>query len=284
VGYFDSITYGARQPTTTLTTQPPALNTTMPVDPNGVPLAAASGQAQALAGTPGEANRAYLASLLGLIPGRTATQMGIARNNAKDATRGFGGINWQPDNPATPNVDESLMVNYQPDAMGKNERSAVISARAQAAAHGILNSSESDQMVGSGLQRVGEQARAIINQYSGQINTIAAGADAQSQALIGQITTAYGTDAAYEAQRIFNEQTAADAAAATQAQIAAINNQTEVLTAPPPDAPAHPSGSVVWNGTVNPNRGTLDSQFGPGAYTVTRMVVNGKPHYIVTMN
>ena len=275
--YFNPITYAPRQATTTPITMPNPLDVTIPGEtPGGPPISGL------LPGTPNSAGRAYYASRLALLPGRAATQMGIARNNARDATRGFGGINWQQDDPATANVDESLMMNYQPDAMGKNERSAVISARAAAAAKGILDSSQSDQMVGAGLQRVGEQARAIVNQYSGQINAIAVGANAEAQSFIGQITTLYGQDSAYEATRILNEQQATDQRAAAAAQTAATQAQTAAINNPPP-APVHPSGSMVWHGAKSPNLDRLNDQFGAGAYIVTKTMVKGKPRYTVTM-
>jgi hypothetical protein len=273
--YFNPVTYQTRQAVTTPITMPQPLNTTIPTDTNGNPIAGAAAT-QVFAGAPGAASRAFLASQIGLLPERTATQMGIARNNAKDASRGFGGINWRKDDPATPNVDESLMVDYQPDAMGKNERSAVINARAAAASRGIISSSESDQMVGAGLQRVSEQARAVVNQYSGQISTIAAGADASAVAIIGQITTTYGQDAAWDAQRVLNEQTAID----SKALIEATKAQTAALTAAPA-AKTGPTGTVLWTGSINPNPKTLNDQFGPGTYRVVKSTVNGKPHYVV---
>jgi hypothetical protein len=166
--------------------------------------------------------------------------------------RGYGGITFRQDDTSTPNVDESLMVDYQPDKLGTNERQAVLQARAQANARGMLSSGFGDQMIGSALQRVGEQARAIVNQYSNQINEIAnrnfdplTGLAAQT---LGQIQGLYGADMQWQAtqdlsrredERVRSE-AAASAASAAQAQAAAAPRQ-------------------VWIGNRYPNLNSLRS-------------------------
>ncbi len=245
--YFNPISYRPRTPTQTPVQMPNQTAFTPPANPGwgnvtgwsptGPVAAPNQGQIQTLlsglygSGTPGQP---------GYVPGlneRVATQLGQARNNARDALRGFGGVSFRQDDPSTANVDESLMMEYQPDQLGRNERQAVLQARAQANARGMLSSGFADQMIGSALQRVGEQARAIVNQYSNQINEIAnrnfdpiTGLAAQT---IGQIQSLYGSDTQWqlnqelsrrEDERVRNE-AAANAASAAQAQAAAAPRQ-----------------------------------------------------------
>jgi len=249
--YFNPTTFGARTPTTTLTTAPPPIETTIP---------GAAADTGAFAGGPNSSSRAFYATLLAGLPQKSATAMGVARNNAKDSLRSYGGVGFGVDNPATPNVDESLTATYTPDQLGRNERNSIRAARSSANARGIMYSSESDGMVGAGLQRVGEEARGIVNQYATQINAIAGSANQESQGYIGQITSLYGQDATWDATRIYNEQQAID----NKALVTAQQGTTDAINAPK----TNPPGTTVWVGQNPPNRAELDRRHGKDGYDV----------------
>jgi len=275
--YFNPITYIPRAPTQTPVRLPNQTSVTLPtanpnwttvtgyspIGPNNQAAAPNQGNIASLltglygSGTPGQP---------GYVPGlneRVATQLGQARNNARDSLRGFGGVSFRADDTSTPNVDESLMMDYRPDQLGRNERQAVLSARAQANARGMLSSGFADQMVGSALQRVGEQARAIVNQYSNQINEIAnrnfdplTGLAVQT---LGQIQSLYGADTQWAAtqelsrredERVRNEAAAAKKAAEDAAAAAAAQSAAATAAAAP---------RQVWIGNRYPNLNSLRS-------------------------
>ncbi len=295
--YFNPITYIPRAPTQTPVRLPNQTSVTLPtanpnwttvtgyspIGPNNQAAAPNQGNIASLAaglygsGTPGQP---------GYVPGlneRVATQLGQARNNARDALRGFGGVSFRADDTSTPNVDESLMMDYRPDQLGRNERQAVLSARAQANARGMLSSGFADQMVGSALQRVGEQARAIVNQYSNQINEIAnrnfdplTGLAVQT---LGQIQSLYGADtqwaATQELQRPAPTPPASEPASQpTPAQAA--TTPAEFMAV----GQAGGYGSLAWTGTTNPNMNSIRSRF-PGMITTSFRGPDGKYYVYV---
>ncbi len=267
--YFNPISYVNRprvaapvqMPTATSGVAPanPAWSSVTGWSPTGQVAAPNQGQIQGLVaglygtGRPGEA---------GYVPGlneRAGAQFGRARNDLRDNLRGFGGFSFRNDDPATTNVDESLMVDYQPDQLGSRERQAVLAARAQANARGMMSSGFGDQMIGAALQRVGEEARQIVNQYSQQINQIATQyfdpLTGQAATTLGQIASLYGADMQWQATQ---------------------EGLRPPPPAPPPPPPApepppapgpnpgtvqSPSEQMVWRGAARPNLRTLESRF-----------------------
>ena len=219
-------------------------------------------------GFAGQSNSGTRQMLAGLIWGNTdaagvhtpgvfenmKTQMGQARDTAKAASAGFGGIKWVPDDPSTPNVDESLTPVYDPNGIGKNERGAVQGGQQQSNARGMMYSSFGDQMVGAALQRVGEQARGVINQYAGQLNTIANQAQTTAANYLGTLGSLYGSDAQEYATGVYN-QNMLDAATAGNT----------------PDAPVAPEqvNMKVYEKGQTPGPKTLDAMFGPGNWKRT---------------
>ena len=259
--YFNPVSYRPRPATQTPVQMPNATTFTLPSQnanwtnvtgwsPTGQVAAPNQGQIAGLvaglygSGTPGQA---------GYVPGlneRVGQMFGQARNTARDALRGFGGVSFRADDPSTPNVDESLMMDYQPDRLGRNERQAVLAARAQANARGMLSSGFGDQMIGAALQRVGEEARQIVNQYSQQINQIATQyldpLTGLAATTLGQIQSLYGADTRW----------AADA----ELQRPAPTPTPAAAPAPPPanipELP-QPGERHVWSGANPPNMNTL---------------------------
>lgn len=265
--YFNPVTYLQRRPTQTAVQLPPVSFGLPAQNPNWTnvtgwsatgPVAAPNRGAISMllsglygSGTPGQA---------GYVPGineRAATAFGSARNNARDALRGYGGVSFRQDDTSTPNVDESLMAEYNPDAMGRNERRAVINARAQASARGVLNSGAADQMVGAALQRVGEEARQIVNQYATQINQISSQyfdpITGQVNQTLGQIESLYGADTRWALEQEQLRPPAPDSGS---------GSQQPGGSTPAPDG-SSPGGSspggpqTVWMGRQAPNMQSL---------------------------
>lgn len=225
-----------------------------------------SGQSTLGTGFAGQSNSGTRQMLSGLIWGNTdaagvrtpgvfdnmRTQMGTARDNAKAASAGFGGIKWVPDDPNTPQ-DESLTPQYDPNSIGKNERGAVQGGQQQANARGMMYSSFGDQMVGAALQRVGEQARGVINQYAGQLNTIATQAQSTAATYLGSLGSLYGSDAQEYATGVYNQKML-DATTAANTPAAATPEQVNMK---------------VYEPGTTPGPKTLDTIFGPGNWKRT---------------
>lgn len=296
--YFNPISYVPRQPTRPAVVMPTQTSQTLPTAnpnwsnvtgyvagaPNNTGAAPNQGAIQRLlAGLYGSGT----AGQPGYVPGlneRVATQLGQIRNNARDSLRGFGGITFRQDDTSTPNVDESLMMDYQPDRLGRNERQAVLAARAAANARGMLSSGLADQQIGSALQRVGEEARQIVNQYSNQINQIANQNFDPINGLVnttlGQIETLYGADARWaldqEGLRPPPPAPAAPAAPAppppTPAQQAQTPAQFEAVAA------SGAYGTRAFIGRSQPNMAEIRRRH-PGMITTTFRQPNGQ--YVV---
>lgn len=130
----------------------------------------------------------------GSVGARYDALMQARQKNAAASLRGYGGISFGADDPNTTDVNESLSPSYESGQMGQKENSAYKSATAAAAAKGIAYSTGGEQMVGSALQRVSEEARAVVNQYSQDINGLATQQLQESQALLTQYTSLYGAD------------------------------------------------------------------------------------------
>lgn len=269
--YFNPVSYRPRQPVTTPVQMPNQTSFNLPAQnanwtnvtgwsPTGQVAAPNQGQISTLVaglygtGRPGEA---------GYVPGlneRVSTMFSQARNNARDALRGFGGVSFRSDDPNTPNVDESLMMDYQPDQLGRRERQAVLAARAQANARGMLSSGFGDQQIGAALQRVGEEARQIVNQYSAQINQISNQyldpITGQAATTLGQIQSLYGADTRWAAGQELER----------QAQATPSPTPGPAPPAPPPAGPnpgvvQSPAEQMIWRGMARPNMDTLRRRY-----------------------
>lgn len=158
----------------------------------------AVGNTGAFANQPGYAQRTQILEQLGTGPGSVGARydalMQARQKNAAASLRGYGGISFGADDPSTTNVNESLSPSYESGRLGQNERAAYKSATAAGAAKGIAYSTGGEQLVGSALQRVSEEARAVVMQYSQDINGLATQQLGESQALLTQYISLYGAD------------------------------------------------------------------------------------------
>ena len=191
--YFNVPTYNAPR-----TVNPYAVTRT-PLPIPGQAQFDAVGNAGAFSDQPGYAQRTQILGQIGTGPGSVGARydalMQARQKNAAAQLRGFGGVSFAEDDPSTPDVNESLNTQYESGRLGQNERAAYKSATAAGAAKGIAYSTGGEQLVGSALQRVSEEARAIVMQYSQDINGLATQQLGESQALLTQYTSLYGADA-----------------------------------------------------------------------------------------
>lgn len=193
--YFSTPTY---RPQTTV--NPYAVSVTPLPIPGQADIANADAGYGSLSDQPNYATRAGLAAQLGTGPGSISERyrglMQARQARAAAELRGYGGISFnQKDDLSTPQ-NESLSPSYESGRMGQNENDAYKHALATGASRGIVYSTGGDQLVGSALQRVSEEARAVINQYAGDINGLATQQLTESQGVLTNYQNLYGSDAA----------------------------------------------------------------------------------------
>lgn len=261
--YFSPITYLPRQPVVSAFTQTPVT----PLDQGTIDTINNQGAGTFANGAgPNSAARALLATSLGTGPNsfttQANTQMGVAANATRQALRGYGGVSFGVDDTSTPNVNEGLLVNYTPDKLGSKDRQAVISARAQASARGMGYSGFGDQMVGAALQRVGEEARGIVNQYAQQINQIATTTNTNVQSAITTLGGLYGSDSTWNLQMEANKPPPTPPPSTQPSNDIAPNQDAE-----------YPVTNPAWSWAKSPRQdgpNGLDARFGYGNYIIVR--------------
>ena len=119
--------------------------------------------------------------------------LGSRRDTARAALMGYGGISFKGDDPSTPQ-DESLEIKQETGLTGTKERAAAQGATAAGAATGLRGRAR-QLMVGAALQRVSNEARAVINQYATDVNSMSTQFKERQDELIGRWNTLYGSDA-----------------------------------------------------------------------------------------
>jgi hypothetical protein len=88
------------------------------------------------------------------------------RNATASSLSGYGGISFKPNDPATPNRDESLEIQQETGRVGERERSAYDEALFRSLQTGGVGRA---QLIGAALQRVSKEAQDIIAQYANSI-------------------------------------------------------------------------------------------------------------------
>ena len=280
--YFRPITYLPRQPTKPQVQLPKTSTGANPFKPNQFTVNNFEGKAAPNQGM----IQSYLAKLYGdgKVPGLNEVAGGKfakARNDLRDNLRGYGGFSFRQDDPNTKDVDESLMVDYAPDRLGRNERQAILAARAQANARGMLSSGFGDQLVGAALQRVGEQARQIVNQYSQQIGQISDYYFDPNTGLqekyLGEINSLYGADIAWQTDQESLRPPPPPAPAPAPAAPA----PAAPAPSPLPEAP-RPGERSIWRGANRPNMATLRKRHpGMNLRVVVVRPQGAPPKYVV---
>lgn len=189
------------------------------------------------ASTPGYVNRQLLSQQLGQLPAQQQAAFTGLRSQAQQALAGYGGYQFQQDNPTTPQ-DESLLLNYDSSkGLGEKGKAAYKGAAANANAGGMLESSFANQNIASAVQRVSLEAQQVVNQYATAINQTATQFANQAAGIASEWAGLYGQDSAWLVQN-------------------------------PPPAPAAyvaPPGTVgkVWEGYGSPDPEALKAMY-PG--------------------
>lgn len=119
--------------------------------------------------------------------------LGSRRDTAKAALMGYGGISFKSDDLSTPQ-DESLEIKQETGLAGTKEVAGAQGATSAAASSGLRGRAR-QMMIGAALQRVSNEARAVINQYAADVNTMSDEFKGRQDAIIGQWNTLYGSDA-----------------------------------------------------------------------------------------
>lgn len=146
--------------------------------------------------------------------------LGSRRDTARAALMGYGGISFKGDDPSTPQ-DESLEIKQETGTglAGTKERAAAQGATAAGAATGLRGRAR-QMMVGAALQRVSNEARAVINQYATDVNSMSDQFKERQDELIGRWNTLYGSDANDALQEQLRQEAAKKAQEAAAARAA----------------------------------------------------------------
>lgn len=152
------------------------------------------------ASTPGYVARQQLGNQLGQLPGQQNAAFTGIQASAKQALAGYGGYQFQKDDPATPQR-EDLLLNYDASkGMGEREKGAYRGAANQANAAGMYESSFASQNIGAAIQRVSLEAQQIANQYAQAINQTAETYANRAADISSQWAGLYGSDSAWLVQ------------------------------------------------------------------------------------
>ena len=146
--------------------------------------------------------------------------LGSRRDTARAALMGYGGISFKGDDPSTPQ-DESLEIKQETGTglSGTKERAAAQGATAAGAATGLRGRAR-QLMVGAALQRVSNEARAVINQYASDVSSMSTQFKERQDELIGRWNTLYGSDANDALQEQLRQEAAKKAQEAAAARAA----------------------------------------------------------------
>ena len=243
--------YGARPSTTSYT--PPKF------DYN--PTAALNDYKDLGARAPQAAMRTWLGQQLGQLPGLVNSRLTDLRASTQQALAGYGGWKFREDDPNTPER-EDLILDFQGGGpLGEKEKQAVQAERISANRRGDLYSSNTNQNIGSALQRLSLEAQQVANQYAKSILDEQTSYASQVSQITGQWVSLYGQD-----------------------------SQWLMENPPPPPPPPDPYASwpakaadnspIVWKGKSWPNLQTLQAQH-PGEQLGVRQAGDGS--YVVVI-
>lgn len=124
--------------------------------------------------------------------------MGAKRDSYSARLAGYGGLSFRSDDPNT-TKREDFEIEQRTGQTGQREVAGVQGATVSAASKGIRGRART-LMIGAALQRVSEEARAVINQYAAEISGTQEGGLAyefgkQQEALVKEWGDLYGKDA-----------------------------------------------------------------------------------------
>ncbi len=210
---------------------------------------------------PNAAMRTWLGQQLGQLPGVLNPRLTGIRADAQQALAGYGGWKFREDDPNTPER-EDLQLDFQSGGpMGEKEKQAVQAERINANRRGDLYSSNTNQNIGSALQRLSLEAQQVANQYAKAILDEQTSYANQVSQITGQWVSLYGQDSQYLMEN--------------------------PPTPPPPPDPyagwgvrAADNAPIVWKGKNWPNLSQLQQQH-PGENLGVRQAGDGT--YVVVI-
>lgn len=203
-----------------------------------------------------------------------------ARTTYKGALSGYGGLSFKEDDTSTPQR-EDLEIRQETGITGAKEVEGIQNAQALAASRGISGRAQS-LMVGAALQRVSEQARAVINQYSDAISGTKEGGAAyefnkEQQRLLTEWGTLYGADL----QVSLAEQLRSEAAAAAAQQKAERDAAAAAAANKPPDMPIGKIGQYKTKALAQGALEKLKSKYSPAIYELSFGKPAGKDYFVI---
>ena len=149
---------------------------------------------------PNALGRQLLVNQLGQLPQLSNARLTNIRAGAQQALAGYGGWKFRDDDPNTAER-EDLLVDFDAGlGLGEREKTAVRGVRSAENMRGTLYSSFANQNIGQAVQRLQDEARAIVNQYAASINDELTNYANQTSQIVGQWTQLYGQDAMYLAE------------------------------------------------------------------------------------
>lgn len=149
---------------------------------------------------PNAVSRQLLANQLGQIPQLGNARLTNIRAGAQQALAGYGGWKFREDDPSTAEREDMLVEFDAGMGLGEREKQAVRGVRAAMNARGALYSSETNQNIGQAVQRLQDEARAIVNQYAAAVNDELTNQANQASQITAQWAQLYGQDALYLAE------------------------------------------------------------------------------------
>lgn len=203
-----------------------------------------------------------------------------ARDTYKGALSGYGGFSFKEDDPSTPQR-EDLEIRQQTGITGAKEVEGIQNAQALAASRGISGRAQS-LMVGAALQRVSEQARDVINQYSDAISGTKEGGAAyefrkEQDRLLTEWRTLYGADLEVS----LAEQLRSEAAAAAAQQKAERDAAAAAAANKPPDMQLGKIGQYKTKALANSALEKFKSKYSPAIYELSLGRPGGKDYFVI---
>lgn len=185
-------------------------------------------------------------------------ELQAAGRELRSGLEGFGDYEFTEDamGRTTPKKD----TNEQP---GRNYRDSYFDARSQAAASGMLYSRTAEMAVGEAWHRLGEQERALLNQYAGQESEILSRMASEFTGVHNELLGLYGEDIKYALENpvIPPEETAA-AAAQTGSKGSGGNADDEVTKRGSGGSAPRKAPGFRWEGQAAPNLQNLSKAWG----------------------
>lgn len=149
---------------------------------------------------PNAVSRQLLANQLSQIPQLGNARLTNLRSSAQQALAGYGGWKFRDDDPSTAEREDLLVEFDAGMGLGEREKQAVRGVRAAQNTRGTLYSSFANQNIGQAVQRLQDEARAIVNQYAAAVNEELSNQANQASQITAQWAQLYGQDALYLAE------------------------------------------------------------------------------------